>query len=117
MIVKPVMSADQRRDHHLAEFKRACEELDPMIGSWSAWIDDDDLSQRLVAHRVTGRYEGDGIYESGRVNARGNRGEWTVSLTPDQIDGYRTFLVACPGERMRLTEPCLETFIGRKLAA
>jgi hypothetical protein len=109
------MTAEERRDYHLAEFKKACEELDPMIGHWSRFYDDqDDGRMSLHAFRVTGRYEGDGIYESGKPNLFGKRGTWSVALRPDTIDGYRCFEVKCPGERVVLTEPALQTFIGRK---
>jgi hypothetical protein len=112
----PALTAEQRRDFHLAEFKRACEELDPMIGHWSRlYHDDDDGRMSLVAFRVTGRYEGAGAYESGRANALGRRGKWSVAIQSGTIDGHRCFTVECPGERMTVTEPALETFIGRKL--
>ncbi|MEO6013510.1 MAG: hypothetical protein ABIQ30_08010 [Devosia sp.] len=113
----PALTAEQRRDFHMAEFKKACEELDPMIGHWSRfYADDDDGRITLHAFKLTGRYEGDGIYESGKVNALGNRGRWSVKLRAGLvIDDHRCFAVSCPGERMTLTEPALETFIGRKL--
>jgi len=111
------MTAEQRRDYHLAEFKKACEELDPMIGHWSELHrDEDDGRLSLHAFRVTGRYEGDGIYEDGRRNLFGKRGKWSVVLQADTIDGERCFEVRCPGDWMVLTEPALQTFIGRRLA-
>ena len=109
------MTAEQRRDFHLAEFKRACEEIDPMIGHWSRVYDDQDAGRMsLHAFRVTGRYEGDGSYES-RPSALGRRGEWWVAIQSGTIDGHRCFTVSRPGERMTLTEPALQTFIGSKL--
>jgi hypothetical protein len=113
--VKPTMTAEQRRAYHLAEFKRACEEIDPMIGSWPDGWDRRDKNYGLYAHRVTGRYAGDGIYESGRVDALGERGPLTVTLTPERIDDERTFFVTRAGRRTRMTETLLENSIGRKL--
>lgn len=111
------VTAEDRRAFHLAEFKRACEDLDPKIGSWAVWDDDDDGSTRVAAYRVTGRYDGDGVYETGTPNALGNRGRLHVTLRAEAIDGHRAFLVTCPGDRRVLTEPTLNTTIGRKLVA
>lgn len=109
-------SAKARYDYHLAEFKRAAEELDPMIGHWSLMPPDwPGEPIRLYAHRVTGRYEGDGLYESGQENVWGRRGQREVRLTDVMIDGQRTFMVECPGERMRLLEHVLETRIGKRI--
>lgn len=110
------VSAQERYDYHLAEFKRAAEELDPMIGRWRLMQPDGPGEPiRLYAHRVTGRYEGDGIYESGKETALGDRVLYRVELTNDIIDGKRTFMVSCPGERCRLLEHVLETTIGKRL--
>src|SRR5690606_30518931 len=53
-------TAQERFDHHLAELKKAAEELDPMIGSWHVAPMERD-GQRcaviITAFRVTGRYE------------------------------------------------------------
>ena len=110
------MTTEGRKAYHLAEYKRACEELDPMIGHWSVWTDEDTGNQHVCAFHLTGRYEGDGIYESGKENVFGNRGLWSVTIQPTLIDGQRTFSVSCPGERLLLIESRLETFIGRRLA-
>ncbi|MBN9345609.1 MAG: hypothetical protein J0I48_05300 [Devosia sp.] len=110
------MTVEQRRDHHLAEFKRACEEIDPNIRDWSFSRDEDRGTLALIAFVRTGRYEGDGLYESGTENIWGKRGQWHVKLRPGKIDGHRSFTVQCPGEWQVLTEPRLDTFIGRRLA-
>ncbi|WP_127143174.1 hypothetical protein [Pelagibacterium montanilacus] len=111
-----VMTAYERLKYHLAEFKRAAEELDPMLVRWRL-----NLPERpgdpmlLVGNRVTGRYEGDGIYESGHETALGARIHYRVELTNEVIDGYRTFIVSCPGERSRRLEHVLETTIGKRI--
>lgn len=110
------MSAEERRDFHLSEFKRACEELDPMIRHWTDMSRTDACGGGTVSFRISGQYEGDGTYESGHGDVFGRRGRWQVTLrVNDLIDGERTFTVECPGERMVLVEQRLETFIGRKL--
>ncbi len=112
------LSAKERYDYHLAEFQRAAEELDPMIGRWNLMQPDGPGEPiRLYAHRVTGRYEGDGIYESGQETALGGRIHYRVELTNDIIDGKRTFMVSCSGEHSRVLEHVLETRIGRRLSA
>jgi hypothetical protein len=111
------LAAKDRRAFHLAEFKRASEEMDPMIGHWSEWTDDHNGNVELTAFKLTGRYEGDGIYECGRPNHLGNRARYEVALRPgDTIDGERTFRVSCPGDRLVLVESRLQTFIGRRIA-
>lgn len=109
-------TAKERFDYHLAEFKRAAEELDPMIGNWHlATPEVAGEPMCLYANRITGRYVGDGIYESGQEIVRGFRNKWEVRLTDVVIDGSRTFMVECPGERMRLLEHVLETYIGKRI--
>ncbi|WP_417585069.1 hypothetical protein [Pelagibacterium sp.] len=110
------VSAQERYDYHLAEFKRAAEELDPMIAHWNL-MQPDGLGEpiRIYAHRVTGRYEGDGIYESGKETALGGRIHYRVELANDIIDGKRTFMVSAGMDRRWLLENVLETTIGRRI--
>ncbi|GAB5429705.1 MAG: hypothetical protein Devi2KO_31640 [Devosia indica] len=111
------MTAKERQAFHLAEYKRACEELDPMIGHWQDLDVTDSCGGGAMAYRVSGRYEGDGLYETGQANALGLRSRYQVILRPgDLIDGERAFSVTCPGDRMIMTETRLETFIGRRLS-
>lgn len=106
------MTAEQRRDYHLAEYQRACEELDPDIDRWS--IVDRGQIVMVTAHRVSGRYSGDGYYD-----VRTGNGFWAVDyvqLSPDRIDGERTFLLTrWPGvgkHYCRVTESRLKEIIG-----
>ncbi|MCO5083888.1 MAG: twin-arginine translocation signal domain-containing protein [Rhizobiaceae bacterium] len=113
------MTAEERFDFHLAEFKKAAEELDPRIGSWCvARLADADLrcSLAISAHRVTGRYEGDGKYESGALSALGRPTIYDVALLADRVDGHRMFSVRTSMDRMVLAEPRLNTFIGRRVS-
>ena len=116
---KAEMTAKERFDYHLAEFKKAAEELDPSIGKWNLrQTADPELGCCVLisAHRITGRYEGDGTYQSGTPNVFGNYGKWRVQLRDEKIDGFRTFSVCNDMDRMVLTEPALNTTIGRRLA-
>jgi len=126
VVVEPGMDGDvtfvridavERRAFHLAEYKRASEELDPMIRNWTDFNATDTCGGGSVAFRITGQYIGDGIYEGGAESFSGKRIQYRVDLRPGElIDGERTFRVSCPGDRMILTEGRLETFIGCKLA-
>jgi protein involved in temperature-dependent protein secretion len=113
------MAAEERRAHHLAEFKRASQEVDPSI---SYWLDIAPAESTAgcgggtVACRRTGQYAGDGTYESGEETALGRKSRWQVELLLSPKDGQRSFLVSCPGQRMFLTEDRLNAFIGRKVA-
>ncbi|WP_337183819.1 hypothetical protein [Shinella sp.] len=114
-------TAQERFDHHLAELKKAAEELDPMIGSWQVMPIDHDgkhCAVVITAFRISGRYEGDGVYEGGEEQWNGNRIKWRVSLLPDRQDGERLFMVTTLSgvDRLQLLESRLETFIGRRLA-
>lgn len=114
-------TAKERFEYHLEEMKRAAEELDPLIGSWHiSPIEDDGARCALLvsAFRVTGRYEGDGIYEAGEEHWNGNRIKYRVTLLPDRIDDERLFKVTTTdgSERLQLLESRLETVIGRRLA-
>lgn len=117
--VKPT-TAKERFAFHLAELKRAAEELDPRIGQWHVVrLEDDDLTCPLIisARRHTGRYEGDGTYESGTRSGQANGGpQYKVRLLDHQLDGHRAFHVSTPMDKMVLTEPALNTFIGRRVA-
>lgn len=111
------LTAEQRRDFHLAEYKRACEEVDPFIRSWTDMNHTDACGGGTISFRISGQYEGDGVYETGRDNVLGKRSKYQVALRPGLlIDGERTFDVSCPGDRMMLIESRLETFVGRRLA-
>ena len=117
----PKSSAKERFDFHLSELKRAAEELDPKIGHWTICDFNQDsaggCSLIVSAFRVTGRYEGDGMYEAGKQTWNGDRVEWRVKLLSGRVDGERMFDVSCPGEkRMHLIESRLNTFIGRRLS-
>ena len=85
-----------------------------------AWLPTEDTNQ--PNHRPLAvdeaRYDGDGVYEPGRPGPLGrSTARYTVVLRHgDMVDGHRCFDVSCYGEsRMMLTEPALQTFIGRKL--
>lgn len=108
---QPSLTAQERRDYHLAEYQRACEELDPMLDRWS--VTDGVKSHVVTGIRVSGRYVGDGFYEC-RTDA-GTRCINYVELTPEKIDGHRTFfLTAWPkvGRPFcRATEPHLMEII------
>lgn len=110
-------SAQERFDFHLAELKKAAEELDPMIDHWGL-IDPDDNSTRgivIVSHRRTGEYLGDGVYEYAKPSVTGVVSKYEVRLRPDRFDGERAFDVRNSMEQRVLTETCLRTFIGRKI--
>jgi hypothetical protein len=115
------MTAQERYNHHLAEFQKAAEELDPMIDSWHVRqiVDGDEDGRPLVvqANRLTGRYEGDGQYEGGVPRWDGKRATYAVKLMDYRIDDHRVFHVSTPMERMFLTETRFNTFIGRKVGA
>lgn len=60
------LPARQRRDYHLAQFKRAAEEVDPAIADWQVTLDEsgrNDCPILISAYRFTGSYDGDGTYE------------------------------------------------------
>lgn len=114
------MTAQERFDLHLAELKKAAEELDPRIGYWNIRVaDEDGLQCALIvtAFRATGFYEGDGIYECSTANFNGSRTKYTVRLLPEKFDGKRAFQVntLSNSDRMTMIEPRLNTFIGRKI--
>lgn len=114
-------TAQERFNHHLAELKKAAEELDPMIGSWHVSPIEDDgqhCAVLITAFRISGRYEGDGVYEGGEEQWNGNRIKYRVTLLPSRLDGERVFEVKTlsGGDRLQLVESRLETYIGRKLA-
>ncbi|MCD2183309.1 hypothetical protein [Rhizobium sp. GN54] len=111
-------SPQERFEYHLAELKKAAEELDPMIETWFVdrpHDDDDNRSVAITARRRTGQYEGDGVYESGRPSATGVWSRYEVRLRADIIDGQRTFDLKSAMDRRVQTETCLRTFIGRKI--
>jgi hypothetical protein len=113
------MSAAERFQFHLEGLKAAAVELDPRIGSWQVTrAEDADLHCPLAisAHRVTGRYEGDGIYEGASENFHGRRTKYHVRLLKTCIDGNRAFDVRTSMDRMVLAEPRLNTFIGRRVS-
>jgi hypothetical protein len=113
------MTAQERFDYHLAELKKAAAEIDPMIGRWhvSELAEGETAGCALIisAFRVTGRYQGDGLYERAKPNWNGAFTRYNVRLLDHRIDDERLFEVSCLGERMQLIEPNLNTFIGRKL--
>lgn len=114
-------TAKERYAYHLAELKKAAEEMDPRIGFWRVSpLDDDDghCAVLISAFRVSGRYEGDGIYEGAEELWNGRRIKYRVTLLSDRIDGERLFEVKTlsGGDRLQLIESRLETYIGRKLA-
>lgn len=111
-------TAQERYDFHLAEFRKAAEELDPEIGYWHQSGKPGDESPCILvlnAFRRTGRYEGDGSYEAGKDNWNGSKTIYKVRLLDASIDGERLFDVTCPGSRMQLIESRLNTFIGRRI--
>lgn len=112
------VTARARFEHHLAEMKKAAEELDPCIGAWHvALADDGDAGCGLAisAYRVSGRYQGDGTYEASRERALGGRTQYEVRLLDEHSGGDRVFLVSNSMDRMKLPEPRFNTFIGRKI--
>lgn len=118
-IAPPVPSAEERFQHHLDGLKTAAMEIDPRIGSWHVSRSaDDDLGCSVIisAFRVSGRYEGDGVYVSGLSGVTGSRTRYSVRLRPDLMDGHRTFDVVSTMDRMILPEPRFNTFIGRKVS-
>ena len=111
-------SSQERFDYHLAELKKAAEELDPAIGRWvSQSSPDGDLncSVLITAFRVTGRYEGDGVYEAATAEWNGKRVEYHVRRRLDLMDGERSFDVWNSKDRMTMTESRFRTFIARRL--
>jgi hypothetical protein len=112
----PQMTAEERRDHHLAEFQKACAEINPNIESWTINLAAPDGAVLLFGQVRTGSYQGDGTYESGRENVLGQRGRWKVRLMRYRLDDERVFEVRCPGETMHLPEKRFNAFIGRKLS-
>jgi hypothetical protein len=118
------MTAQERYNHHLAEFQKAAKELDPMIEHWHiSGIADDGMGCAIVisAHRITGRYYGDGIYEGGKPGWDDKRVRYHVKLMDYRIDDEPVYHVSRPMERpmdrMLLTETRFNTFIGRKVGA
>ncbi len=112
------MTAHERYDYHLAEMKKAAEEIDPMIGGWhdtGLEVDEQRCALVITAHRLTGRYEGDGRYEGGRPQWNGVRCKYNVKLMDYRINDERVFQVSTPMERMLLLESRFTTFIGRKV--
>lgn len=120
---RPVKSArelaQERFDYHVAELRKAAEDLDPRIGSWNVCKgeDDDRCALVITAHRITGRYCGDGTYEGGDRPASGRTMKFQVRLLDYRDDGHRVFEVRTSMDRMVLAEPRLNTFIGKKLGA
>ncbi|EJK83562.1 hypothetical protein [Rhizobium sp. AP16] len=115
------MTPQERYDFHLAELKKAAEEIEPMIGRWHvsglAEGETGGCALIITAFRVTGRYQGDGLYERGKPNWNGVFTRYNVRLLDHRIDDERLFEVRGPGERMQLIESNLNTFIGRKVGA
>lgn len=112
------LTAQTRFDHHLAQLKKAAEELDPGIGRWqtnTAWDGNFNCGVLITAFRVVGRYEGDGTYEAGSANRNGNRTKYQVRLLDEKMDGERAFDVRTAMDRMVLAESRFNTFIGRRL--
>lgn len=112
------LSAQERFDHHLAELKKAAEELDPQIGYWHAKACPDGdftCSVIITAFRVTGRYDGDGIYEAAKEGWDGKRIKYHVRLRGDLLDGERSFDVSTAMDRVHLTESRLRTCVARRI--
>lgn len=119
--VPAAQTAQERLEYHLAEMKAAAQELDPRIGSWQITrAEDDSLGCSLIitAFRLTGRYDGDGIYEKGSPSWNGARAKYEVRLIKGRPNGERLFKVESIGgmDRMQLPESRLETFIGKRIA-
>lgn len=119
--IPTAQTAQERFEYHLEAMKNATEELDPLIGFWHVSpLEDDGVRCALLvsAFRVSGRYEGDGIYEGGEELWNGTRIKYRVALLPDRIDEERLFKVTTldGSERLQLLESRLETFIGRRIA-
>ncbi len=114
------LTAKERYAYHLAEFKKAAEEIDPAIGSWRVMDPNLDseggCSLIVTASRVTGRYQGDGLYEAGCEKPLGGYVRYQVRLLKTRIDGERSFEVRTSMDRMVLSEPRLNTFIRQKVA-
>ncbi len=113
------MTARERFDHHFAEMKKAAHELDPAIYSWQlAKSEDDEIAcaLQITAYRATGRYDGDGIYESAREKPKGGPLHYTVRFLNHRSDGQRLFSISTPMDSMRVTEARLVSLIGRKIA-
>lgn len=114
------MTALARRDFHLAEFKRAAQELDPAIEHWHVVMAEDEnrgCSLVVTAFRRTGRYMGDGVYEGSSPSAvSGKPTLYRVRLLDRRIDGQRAFDVRTDMDRMTLPESRFNTWIGKKVA-
>ncbi len=109
-------SAQERFEYHLAEMKKAAEELDPMIGRWHELgkpSDETNCVFMISAFRVTGHYQGDGVYERSQENWNGTISKHNVKLLDYREGGERVFLVSTEGEQIRLPESRLNTFIGK----
>lgn len=112
------MTPSERFNYHIEQLKMAAQDLDPMIGHWHvSGISNDGMGCSLIvtAFRVTGRYDGDGVYERGKPNWDGKFTQYHVRLLSCRMDDQRMFEVTCPGERMQFLESNLECFIGRKI--
>lgn len=114
---EPEMTAEERREFHLAEYKRACEELDPTIDRWSEV--ERGAEVKLTAYKVTGRYVGDGFYDCRQPS--GCRVVNLVQLMPKtKVDGHRAFqLTPWPGlgtPTAILDERALQSTIGKFLS-
>ncbi|MER8539149.1 hypothetical protein NKH17_06745 [Mesorhizobium sp. M1334] len=108
------MTAHERYEHHLAELKKAAEEIDPRISHWDGFnfLGDegsDGCGMMISAHFRTGRYQGDGIYETE------HSGPVKVTLLADRRDGKRMFAYSWPNGRHEIPEDRLEAFIVRKV--
>lgn len=113
------MSAEERRDFHLAEYQRASQELDANIDRWS--VSDTGEGIVVTGIRISCQYAGDGFYDcwAGRPH-HSTLCINHVRLTSDVIDGYRSFLLtpwpAFGSPTKRLIEPVLELELVRKCA-
>ncbi|TIQ67024.1 MAG: hypothetical protein E5X41_06040 [Mesorhizobium sp.] len=109
------MTAHERYEHHLAELKKAAEEIDPRIALWDGFSnlgdeDEDDIVMMISAHLRKGRYEGDGDYET-------QHGEvYRVRLLDQLQEGRRMFAyIGHRGPEHVIREDRLEAFIVRKV--
>ncbi|MFD1982460.1 hypothetical protein ACFSOZ_07175 [Mesorhizobium newzealandense] len=109
------MTARERYAHHLAELKKAAEEIEPRIAYWHDLDFLGDESETgcgviISAHMRNGRYEGDGVYET-EYGA-----SYPVRLLSERKDGQRMFAYRHQRGEDVIPEDRLEAFIKRKVS-
>lgn len=115
---EPQQTARERYAHHLAELKKAAEEINPRIAHWSGFDflanedKQDGCGVLIAAHLRRGRYEGDGLYTAGYGSST-----FRVRLLADRAkeDGKRWFVYRDKGRDHVMREDELEAFVVRKV--